>query len=234
MTERAPEESPRPSLQEAMRRLRLVTAEKSDVLAELREAERLRLELLSEALESLRTDLVMDHDQFPLALSGGETPRFWIDATTHVQMARDRRTYRMVKDTKLGRTTLAETATLSTVAHAVTDYIAERMVLREQALEADWQMERNRRASSAQATPPSSTSALAAEVSAPATETAPVAKTFVPLGSAMPQPEAPASPTATTPPQAPGWAGVVLFIAGAALASGVFLAYGIRSGLVRW
>ena len=65
-------------------------------------------------------------------------PRFWVDATSFVMMGRDRRTYQFVKDTRLGRTVPAENAGVEPIADAVTRYVAERIVEREQAVEADW------------------------------------------------------------------------------------------------
>src|SRR5215203_68987 len=53
-------------------------------------------------------------------------------------MGRDRRTYQFVKDTRLGRTVLAENAGVEAIADAVTRYVAERIVEREQTVEADW------------------------------------------------------------------------------------------------
>ena len=53
-------------------------------------------------------------------------------------MARDKRTYQFAKDTRLGRTMLAESASLEVIADAVTRYVAERIVEREQAIESDW------------------------------------------------------------------------------------------------
>jgi hypothetical protein len=53
-------------------------------------------------------------------------------------MGRDKRQYRFVKDTRLGRTVLAESASLEVIADAVMRYVAERIVERELAVEADW------------------------------------------------------------------------------------------------
>ena len=53
-------------------------------------------------------------------------------------MGRDKRIYRFVKDTRLGRTVLTEDTEVDVIADAVTRYVAERIVLRERALEAGW------------------------------------------------------------------------------------------------
>jgi hypothetical protein len=61
-----------------------------------------------------------------------------VDATAFVVMGRDKRQYHFVKDTRLGRTVLAESNSVDTIADAVTRYVAERILEREQAIESDW------------------------------------------------------------------------------------------------
>jgi hypothetical protein len=62
--------------------------------------------------------------------------------TAFVVMGRDRRVYRFLKDTRLGRTTILETSSLDDMADTVTHYVAERMIERERALEGDWLLKR--------------------------------------------------------------------------------------------
>jgi hypothetical protein len=62
--------------------------------------------------------------------------------TSFVVLARDRRTYRFLKDTRLGRTVIQETAKLEDMADTITHYVAERIVERERAMEGDWLMKR--------------------------------------------------------------------------------------------
>jgi len=52
----------------------------------------------------------------------------------HVAMGRDKRIYRFVQDTRFGRTLLAESHDVPVMVDAITDYIARRMIEREQAL----------------------------------------------------------------------------------------------------
>ena len=125
-------------LERAMREVRIAHAERNDVVVELREAEQARLELLAEALEGVFDALPQEHEQLLLGVLPGRPPRFWVDATSFVVMGRDKRQYQFVKDTRLGRTTLAESASVEAVADAVTRYVAERIVEREQAIESDW------------------------------------------------------------------------------------------------
>ncbi len=125
-------------LKRAIREVRISKAEQNDIAADLGAAEQARLELLSEALEAIAADLPQDGEQFLVGLLPGRPPRFWVDATSFVMMGRDRRQYLFQKDTRLGRTTLAENASVEAIAQAVTRYVAERMVEREQAVEGDW------------------------------------------------------------------------------------------------
>jgi hypothetical protein len=141
------EERARPAgnLKRALREIRVAHAERNDVVVELRDAEQTRLELLAEALEGVIADLPENHDQLMLGLLPGRPPRFWVDATSFVMMGRDKRQYQFVKDTRLGRAVLAESASVQAIADAVTRYVAERIVEREQAIEADWLTESVRR-----------------------------------------------------------------------------------------
>lgn len=125
-------------LKHAIRQVRIARAEQNDVVADLREAEQARLELLGEALESVAKELPTGHDELLLGLLPGKPPRFWVDATSFVVMGRDARLYRFVKDTRLGRTCLAESPSLEVIVDAITRYLAVRIVEREQAIEADW------------------------------------------------------------------------------------------------
>jgi hypothetical protein len=125
-------------LQRAIREIRIAQAERDDAVVELREAERTRLALLAEALSGVFDGVAEPHDEFALAVLPGNPPRFWVDATSFVMLARDRRTFRFLKDTRLGRAVLLESADADAVADAVTRYVAERIVEKERALEAEW------------------------------------------------------------------------------------------------
>jgi hypothetical protein len=125
-------------LKRAIREVRIAHTERNDVISDLREAEQARLELFAEALEGVFEDIPPDHDQLLLGILPGNPPRYWVDATSFVVMARDKRTYQFAKDTRLGRTMLEESASLEIIADAVTRYVAERIVEREQAIESDW------------------------------------------------------------------------------------------------
>jgi len=129
-------------LKHAIREVRLAETARADGLSDLREMEQARLMLLRDGLEGLVRDLPEGHDDFSFAILPGDPPRLWIDATTFVVMGRDRRTYRLVKEARIGRSVLAETPSVEAVRQAVTRYVAERIVNRERALEDDFVLAR--------------------------------------------------------------------------------------------
>jgi len=126
---------PSRKLAEAVRSVKNAEADRDDVVIEMRDAERMRLEILANELSSVIQEVPSDLDMFDFALSSGLKPRFWIDGVSHVSMGRDKRTYRFLKDTRNGRVVLAESTDAKPVADQVTRYIAERMVERERMLE---------------------------------------------------------------------------------------------------
>src|ERR1700740_2237632 len=130
-----PTGEPRPiRLRDALRKARIDAADRFGVVVDLRDAEVARLEILNEALDPLFAQVPDNVDLFDRGISQGETPRLWIDVVAHVLMGRDKRLYRLVQDTRYGRKVLAESHDVPVIVKAVTDYIARRMVEREQAL----------------------------------------------------------------------------------------------------
>ncbi|MCC2111622.1 MAG: hypothetical protein KDJ16_06275 [Hyphomicrobiales bacterium] len=121
-------------LRDAIRKVKLAEAARTDVVVELREAERMRLEILLQALQPVIDDIPDDDEQFDFGVVPGNPPRMWIDVTAFVTMGRDKRTYRLVRDTRLGRTVLGESQDVDQIAVKVTDYVAARIVERERAL----------------------------------------------------------------------------------------------------
>ncbi len=140
------------SLREAIRKVRLAEVERTDVVVEMQETERARLEMLADELNDVFQDIPEEDEQFSFQIVAGSTPRLWIDITGHVAMARDRRTYRFLKDTRLGRTVILETAEIDDMADCITEYIAERVLERERAVEGDWLSRRIRTATQAETT----------------------------------------------------------------------------------
>ncbi|MFN3251242.1 hypothetical protein [Roseibium album] len=126
------------SLRDAIRKVQLGEVERSDVVVELQDTERARLDMLADELKDVFKEIPEDDDQFSLQIISGSTPRLWIDATSHVAVGGDRKTYRFLKDTRLGRVVILETAIIDDMADCLTEYIAERVIEREKALEGDW------------------------------------------------------------------------------------------------
>lgn len=118
-------------LSDAIRDVKNAAADRADVVVDLRDAERMRLEILASELQSVFEDVPADSEWFDFAISSGLQPRLWIDAVSHVAMGRDKRTYRFVRDTRVGRVVLAESTDTKPVADQVTRYVAERLVERQ-------------------------------------------------------------------------------------------------------
>jgi hypothetical protein len=156
------------NLSDAIRRVRTAEAERSDVVVELRDAERARLEMLADELKGVFADVPAEDEQFVFAVAPGTPPRLWIDLTSFVIMGRDRRIYRFLKDTRLGRTVIRESANLGEMADTVTNYVAERIIERERAIESDWVVKRMPRREN-----PRTSEAKPATVAAPTAKTPP-------------------------------------------------------------
>src|ERR1700733_2147704 len=124
-------------LKAAMHAARIEAAERTSVVVDLRDAEVARLELLNEALNGLFAEIPSEIDLFDRGVSRGDTPRLWIDAVAHVAMGRDKRMYRFLHDTRIGRRVLAESHEIPEVVKAVTGYVARRLIERERALDED-------------------------------------------------------------------------------------------------
>lgn len=131
------ENSANTRLVDAVRQVKIAAAERNDVVVDMKEADRARLDLLAQELRPVFDDVPADDERFDFALSSGLQPRLWIDATAHVMMGRDRRTYRFVRDTRMGRIILAESVSIEPIIDAVTLFIAERLHERELAFAAD-------------------------------------------------------------------------------------------------
>jgi hypothetical protein len=129
-------EPPSP-LAQAMHQARIEAAERTSVVVDLRDAEVARLELLNEALDPLFVEIPPEVELFDRGISRGDTPRLWLDAVAHVAMGRDKRVYRFLSDTRVGRRVLAESHEIADIVEAVTTYVARRLVDRQRALDED-------------------------------------------------------------------------------------------------
>ena len=127
-----------PSLRSAIRRARVESAEQSEAVADLREAEVVRLELLLEAIRPVLDQAPEGLELFDPGIAHGERPRLFLDMIGFVDLGHDRRTYRFFQDTRHGRVLIAESVLIERIVAAMTNYIARRLVEREQALASDW------------------------------------------------------------------------------------------------
>jgi hypothetical protein len=127
-----------PSLTAAIRRARIEGAEQNQAVAELREAEVGRLQLLEEAIRPVIAQAPEGVDLFDVGIAYGERPRLFIDMIGFVEMGHDRRSYRFLQDTRHGRVLIAETERMDRAVAAITNYVARRLLERERALASDW------------------------------------------------------------------------------------------------
>lgn len=140
-----------PSLADSIVRIRENQADRTDVVIEMAQAARARLELLAQDLEPVFKEVPDNIELFEFSLSGGSDARLWIDMTSFVRMGRDRRQYEFVKDTRLGRRLVGSTPDRHKMAEMITHYIAERLLDREYAIEGDWQALKLRKSAEAAA-----------------------------------------------------------------------------------
>lgn len=113
---------------------RVDDAERSRAIADLQGIELARLEVLQARLGPVLAQVPEGIDLFDAALMPVPRPRLFIDMIGFVEMAHDRRRYRLVQDRPEGRTTLCESERVEVIAEAVTAYIARRLIEREKAL----------------------------------------------------------------------------------------------------
>ena len=140
-----------PSLKAALRRARVESAEQSHAIAEVRETEIARLEILAEAIQPILAQVPEEIDIFDPGIAYGERPRLFIDMIGFVEMAHDKRVYRFQQDTRHGRALIAESERVERMVEAIANYVARRLVERERALASDW---RSREADAADASAP--------------------------------------------------------------------------------
>src|SRR5688500_11585977 len=71
-------------LRDALRQARIEAADRTGVVVDLRDAEVARLEILSEALDTLFSEIPDSIDLFDRGISRGDPPRLWIDVVAHI------------------------------------------------------------------------------------------------------------------------------------------------------
>jgi hypothetical protein len=118
------------TLADAIRRARVVEAERIDATADLRDSEIARLELLRAELEPIFRDIPAGDDRFALTLSRSRPARLWIDMFAHAAIDADGG-YELVRSSEDGRRVLFSSTDLAEMRARVTTYIARQIVLRE-------------------------------------------------------------------------------------------------------
>ncbi len=132
------------SLKQALDEAKNREADRNDVVVDLKLAERARLDLLAEELRPIFNEIDDSDERFDFALTKGERPRLWIDMTSFVAMGHDKRQYRFLKDTRMGRIVLAETDNKDKAADIISQYVAEKVLERERALDGEWESLRDK------------------------------------------------------------------------------------------
>ncbi|RXF73511.1 hypothetical protein [Hansschlegelia zhihuaiae] len=136
-----PPEAPPPRegglLREALRRARIEAAEQTDVVIDLRQAEIARLEMLRDELAPVFAEVPAEVDLFDVGLAPGDRPRLFVDMVSFVEMSRDRRMYRFMRDGRHGRVCAAESEKTAAIVEAITSYVARRLIERERLLADD-------------------------------------------------------------------------------------------------
>lgn len=124
-------------LKAAIRNAKTAQADRLDSITDIRETDIARLELLLQDLQPVFDAVPATDEQWDFCLNKGMQPRLWLDASAFVMIARDRRSYRFVRDTRLGRIILADNKDIKVISEAVTRYIASRILERERLMD-DW------------------------------------------------------------------------------------------------
>jgi hypothetical protein len=139
MTDHSKTSTPDRRLADIVRDVKITSADRTDVVVDMRDADRARLELLAQELKPVIADIDPADDRFDFGISQGLQPRLWVDAVAHVHMGHDRRIFRFVRDTRLGRVIISDTSDMTDTADAVARYIAERVIERERILAGDFE-----------------------------------------------------------------------------------------------
>ena len=123
-------------LADVVREMKVKDADRLDAVDRDNEVARMRLELLADELQGVFDEAGGEEEGFDFSISHGPAPRLWVDAATHVSVAADGETFRVLRDGRGGRTVLAETDDLDDAADAVTRYVATRSLERERLFDA--------------------------------------------------------------------------------------------------
>jgi hypothetical protein len=123
------------SFEESLRRARLAQSAHFDALADIRDAQTLRLQALRDDLAPVVDRNARLKDFVDLALIPGDPPKLWIDLVTYVVMAPDPRTYCLIQDRSTGQESLFSSRERPEMAKYIGERIAHRLVERERMLQ---------------------------------------------------------------------------------------------------
>ncbi len=121
----------------AMNQARMELADREGVKSEARTYGAARLEALRKKLAPLYAAIPRDVEMFDLGLVAQDRPRLFVDIIAFIEMNRNQTAYRLLQETRAGRVTLVETDDDKIMIDHVTQYVARRLVEREQALAAE-------------------------------------------------------------------------------------------------
>jgi hypothetical protein len=124
------------ALAEAINRARQTQAGRENRAEDARVVAVSRLETLRARLAPIYAAIPRDVELFDLGMVGHDPPRLFVDIIAFIEMAQDRRSFRLMQETRAGRILIGETADEKEMVGLVTDYIAARLVERERALAA--------------------------------------------------------------------------------------------------
>ncbi|MBN8944295.1 MAG: hypothetical protein J0H01_32610 [Rhizobiales bacterium] len=217
------------SLKDAMRRLRIQEAERTGVIVALRDAELARLEILNDKLKPVFAQVPAHIDLFDTGLIPGDPPRLWIDMISFVEMARDKRVFRFLQDSRLGRSIILESDNADTIADSVTAYVAQRLIERERMLGAPRAAANEEAAMPRAELPPALAAAVPAEpATAKPVNEAPAQSLAAPAepAAALPEPALQAAPAGRSREgvRFSGLGAFVVFLIGIGIGVGAILA----------
>ncbi len=94
-----------------------------------------RLQQLRRKMEPLYAAIPQEVELFDLGFISAEKPRLFVDIIAFVEMSMDQNQYRFVKEARSGRSVMLETGDETVLIAHITDYIARRLIERENAIE---------------------------------------------------------------------------------------------------
>ncbi len=124
-------------MQAEIRRARELQAASHEAQLSARDMAAMRLLAVKQELAPFVESLPEVRGFIELSLTGGETPRLWLDFISYVVMSPDQQHWRLVQDTAEGREVIFETDNLDELVEFLRKFVAHRAVQRERLLHSD-------------------------------------------------------------------------------------------------